>query len=118
MAYDAPTVEQFKERFPRFADADEYFLELLLAEALTQVDDSWVEADYANAILYLMAHLYAMETGSQADRPGTIVAESFAGLSVSYGTGNVASASNYDATEYGRRYAALRKRSFPPIASI
>lgn len=112
MAYTPPTVDQFQERFPKFAAADTDLLELLLAEAMTQVDDSWLEQDYATAIMYLMAHLYTMESGSQSDRPGSIVSESFGPLSTSYGSNGKPSSSDYDATEYGRRFKGLRDKNF------
>lgn len=114
MAYTAPTVADFKTRFPKFAAASEPTLEAILAEVLTQIDDSWIEADYVPAILYLMAHLYVQETTGSTDRPSIITSESLGSLSVSYGVG--ASKSDYATTEYGRRFARLQRKNFPAIA--
>jgi hypothetical protein len=116
MSYTAPTVGDFTTRFPRFVDVNADLLAALLAEALTQVDDSWLEQDYANGVLYLMAHMLVQETGGGADRPGTITSESLGPISISYGTGGVASMSDFGATEYGRRYRSLRNKNFPGVA--
>lgn len=112
MAYEPVTVDDVLARFPKFEDEDETVIEAILAEAAAVVDDSWLEQDFKAATLYLVAHLLTQETGQQVDRPGTIVAESFGPMSVSYGTGGVAANSNYGSTEYGRRFAELQKRNF------
>lgn len=114
MAHTAPTVDDFKTRFPKFESADDDVLAAILAEVLTQVDDSWLEQDYAPAIMYLMAHLYVQETTGSTDRPGVITSESLGSLSVSYGVG--ASNTDWDTTEYGRRFRKLQKKNFPAVA--
>lgn len=119
--YDAVTVEQFLERFPRFASQDEDFIGLLLAEAALQVDDSWLAPDYPNAILYLTAHLLIGEiaagSGNDAGTSGIIQSESFGPMSRTYAI-NAASITEegLEGSVYGRRYRSLRRKNFPGIA--
>jgi len=43
MPYEIPTADQFKARFPVFADSDDELINLLLAEAATNVSTRWVK---------------------------------------------------------------------------
>lgn len=116
--FTAPTYADFIARFPKYAAPSlQAQIEALLAEALVQVDDSWLEDDRTPAILYLTAHLVSMETGQSVDRSGSIVSESFGPMSISYGSSVVAGdQSTFGQTEYGRRYAEYRDKNFPGIA--
>lgn len=125
MPYTIPTTDQFYERFPIFEDADEDALALIIAEAASQIDDSWREADYQPAIMYLAAHMLALDNSGAGQEveigqpPGSISSESFAGMSVSYSTNSQASgvsATGYALTEYGRRYYQLLKKNKPGVA--
>ena len=126
MPYELPTADQFRTRFPEFAEEEDARLDALILEASGQVDTSWVEADYQPAIMYLAAHLLAgdnaaaeeSESGGSGD--GNISSENFGPLSVSYdnSSSNSDSQSGYTSTSYGRRYLALLKKNKPAILAI
>lgn len=120
MSYDAVTTDQFFERFPQYAAADEDLLTLLLAEASVQVDNSWIEEDYQTAILYLTAHMLANELAAglgAAGASGPIQSESFGPMSRSYAiSASAMTDEGLEGTVYGRRYRSLRRKSFPGVA--
>jgi hypothetical protein len=123
MPYTVPTTDQFYERFPIFENYDEDALTAILAEAAAQIDNSWREQDYQPAIMYLAAHMIALDNSQageevQIGEPGTISSESFAGMSVSYASTPQASGvstSGYAATSYGRRYYQLLIKNKPGV---
>lgn len=117
MAYTVPTADDFRTRFPRFAAVADAPIDALIAEASAHVDDSWLEQDYATAILYLVAHLYQQEQGVAASR-GTIVSESFGPMSTSYAPTIPTGGLNFGATEYGRRFQELQSRNFPAVLVV
>jgi hypothetical protein len=105
MAITAPTVEEFKARFPKLANSSN--IQDNITEAARMVDESWNEEDVKPAILFLAAHYVVSETGA-ADRPANITSESINTSGVSFGYGDGAgSASSLKSTEYGRRYLTL-----------
>lgn len=127
MPYTLPTADQFATRFPIFEDADSELVDLLIAEAAGFVDQSWQEADYQPAIMYLTAHLLATDSSQEGDDVGAggdgiIASESFGGMSVSYVRANAGNASafnsEYATTSYGRRYLKLLKLNKPGVVSI
>ena len=128
MPYSPPSVSDFTTRFPAFASVAAPTLEAVLAEAIAQVGDSWIEGDRRAAQLYLTAHLLVMEGQPAASAGAALqvltqgqvkrfkvgdVETEFAGAAGSGGSGGYVSA--YDSTEYGRRYLVLLRRSFPPV---
>lgn len=125
MPYTTPTVEQFRARFPVFADSGDSQIQILLDEAAsTGVDTSWREQDYQPAIMYLAAHLLASDASQAGDEvssgaagAGAIASENFGGLSVSYDRGNqsggLSSSDAFGGTEYGRRYLMLLRGNKP-----
>lgn len=129
MSYDAPTPADFKARFPIFANVPDPTIQIFLTEAGAHIDDSWEESDYQPAIMYLAAHLYATDNSAAGSTPitggrrGPLSSESFSGMSRSYGSagGNSntgSAASEYGATEYGRRYWQLLKNNKPAISVV
>lgn len=127
MAYTVPTYADFITRFPIFNDVATYpqaVVEALIVEATNTIDTSWREVDYTPAILYLTAHLLALDNSSEGDAvdiggPQNVSAESFAGMSVAYSdtaaTPGSAAASSYGQTSYGRRYYELLRKNKPPV---
>lgn len=120
MPYVVPTVAQFRTRFPIFDDSSDGLIQMLLDEASHSVDTGWEEKDYQPAIMYLAAHLLATDNSSEGEDVsvggaggGTIISESFGGISASYANQSFSSAGSLSAddqfgtTEYGRRYLAL-----------
>lgn len=128
MAYTAPTREEFLARFPIFADKDEAVVDACLLEATNTVDTSWREVDYAPAIMYLAAHLLAVDNSAEGESVsvggggGAIASESFGGMSISYDGGgaaaDAAAKSQWGSTEYGRRFYAMVKRNKPGPVTI
>lgn len=127
--YDPVTYADFIARFPAFTATDENgvlifpqtMVEEILAEAMTQVDDSWIEADYGPAVKYLTAHLLTVEGagGERAAKPGVIASESFGPMSVSYAvTPSGSAAGDYSSTVYGQRFARLRAANFPGVTVV
>jgi hypothetical protein len=127
MAHTAPTYAEFIARFPIFNDVIRYpvtVVEQVIVEATNNIDTSWRELDYKPAIMYLTAHMLALDNSSEGDEVEvgglqTIASESFAGMSISYkdGGANVGSAalSSFGSTSYGRRYYSLLQKNKPGI---
>lgn len=122
MSYTPPTRAEFLTRFPIFDDPELYpvaTIDFVLAEAIRTVDNTWMEADYAPAILYLTAHLLATDNsldGEDVEFGGMaqVASESFGGMSISYANGASGSLSaneQYGSTEYGRRFLVLLRRN-------
>lgn len=122
--YDPPTPNDFKTRFPIFADESDDRVQLFLDEASTSVDKAWAVADYRPAWMYLAAHLLATDGSSEDDSvqmgaagQGVVAGESFGGgLSVTYAVptirdGSLSANDKYGTTEWGRRYYALLLRN-------
>lgn len=129
MSYDKPTAAEFKTRFPIFDDKDDAFVTAILNEASASVDETWLEADYKPAIMYLAAHMIATENSDEGGSievggagAGAIASESFGPISVSYrdaGTSDaVKKAGIYGSTIYGQRFAALLRRNKPAIFAV
>jgi hypothetical protein len=131
MSYDAPTLAEFRARFPIFTQHPDPQIEMILEEATNTIDTSWRELDYKIAIMYLTAHLLAVDAsqsgdevavGSAGSSSGVVSSESFGGMSISYATNSAlqvaASKSTWGETEYGRRFYQLLVRNKPAIVSI
>lgn len=127
MAYTAPTVAEFKIRFPTVvAGRSDELLQMDLDEAMRSVDISWMEGDYKNAIMYLAAHNITTEKAGEGAGggvgSGVVSSESFGGMSISYdntdSADDAAAKSQWGSTEYGRRFYRLLKLNKPAIVSI
>lgn len=122
MAYDAPTPTEFKARFPEFASETDQRVQIFLTEAGTQVDTSWIEADYPTAIMFLAAHKLAMAnanagSGGGSASSGPISSESFQGMSRSYDNSKMTAAqkSSYGGTWYGQEFYLLLQKNKPGV---
>jgi hypothetical protein len=128
MAYDAPTVAEFKARFPTVAGSkSDPTIQAFLDEATNTIDTTWREADYKIAIMYLAAHNMTLEDnaasgGGGAVASGVVASESFGGMSISYdnskGGSDAAANSEWGATFYGQQFYLLLKRNKPAIVVI
>ena len=121
MPYTIPTVAQFRERFPEFTEAayPDATVEAALNRAARQVDETWLEADYQEAIMLLAAHDLAVTTfGVESLGQGWPRAISLGPLSLTYGEKGQPSVSDYATTLYGQGFAELRKKNIPAIAVI
>jgi hypothetical protein len=114
MAYTAPTVDDFLLRFPDLSDTEDDVVQRLLDEAMRYVDDSWLERDYQDAVLYLAAHWTSKEKAAESS--GEIASESFGPISVTYARST--DPESLSSTQYGRRFSELRRGNFPAIVVI
>ncbi len=130
-ASDLVTVEMVKARFPEMGNVPDSVIQLVISEALPQVGESWIERDRQPAMLYLVAHMLAMQgypasasgaAGSGATtgpmkrhKVGDVEVE-FAGVA----TGGGISGSNgfFNATAYGQQFALYMRRNFPAVAVV
>lgn len=129
MAYDAPTIAEFKARFPTVAGTkSDPTIQAFLDEATNTIDTSWRESDYKIAIMYLAAHNMTMEDNVDAGAgggitSGLIASESFGGMSISYDNSKssmseAAVNSQWGGTIYGQNFYLLLKRNKPAIVVI
>src|SRR5262245_13292856 len=56
-----PTVEQFKLRFPEFANVPDATVQMILDEATAEVGPTWIPSLRTSGVLYLTAHLLASQ---------------------------------------------------------
>ena len=129
MAYVIPTADDFKTRFPKFAGVNGDTINAAIAEAATQVDQTWTETGYNQAILYLTAHMLVMEGvdgapgGATGGGVGPLKSRSIGDASESYGGassggGGYSTNEALRATSYGQSYLRLLRQNQPPIALI
>lgn len=130
MAFVPPTAADLKARFPEFAPVSDSLVNLILAEALPKVGETWIEADRRPAILYLAAHLLAMEgepgrsaTGGGIGATGPVKRRKVGDVEVEYAGGGTSAGGGSDEsgfllTHYGRRYRELMRRNFPAILAV
>jgi PHD/YefM family antitoxin component YafN of YafNO toxin-antitoxin module len=83
MPYALPTVNEFRARLPEFADTENGDITAGILAASDFIDDSWIEADYKPALIYLAAHLMSMQAMAIAAGGGS------SGGSVNAGDGDV-----------------------------
>jgi hypothetical protein len=119
MALDVPTADEFIERFPTFDGRDD-LIEAMIAECvLGEVNENWLTKDQKRAIMYWVAHSITMEDNA-SDNSGQVRMEKTGDIMIQYDTGvqSGMTPSNYNQTEYGRRFIELRKRNFPSVVVI
>jgi hypothetical protein len=105
-------------RFPELeAGTDTDVLDLIIAEAARTVDETWLEQDYQDAIMYLAAHWLRSGGASATQSGGAIKSETFGPISRTYES-LATSTSALGATQYGRRFMELRRSNFPAIVVI
>lgn len=129
MAFVAPTASDLKARFPEFGSVSNDLINLILAEALPKVGETWIEADRRPAILYLAAHLLSMEgeparssSGVGISATGPLKRRKVGDVEVEYAGGGEgggsSDASGYMLSHYGRRYRELMRANFPAIRAV
>lgn len=114
MPYAVPTPNDFRTRFPAFADADDSVITYWITDAQRIVTTDWIETDYQPAILSYAAHemaLAGLETSSSgASLPAGVTRFRSGSMDVSVSE-NVASATGYQATRYGQAFATFLRRN-------
>ena len=118
MAYTAPTPAELILRYPAFAAVDEEVIQYWLTDAERFVDESWIETDYAPALMARAAHEMAVEglgteAEATADLPAGVTSFKSGSFSVQFseGAANAKSAGSLSSTRYGSEFAALRRRN-------
>lgn len=114
MAYDKPTPADLRLRYPAFAEVDDATVQYWLTDAERVVSNSWIEADYAPAIMAYAAHRMA-ELGLGASAiggglPAGVTRFRSGAMDVAVSEA-VAGRTGFDATVYGREFVALRRRN-------
>jgi acetyl-CoA acetyltransferase len=120
MLYTDPTPADVKADFPAFADVDDFAVQRRIDRTASWIDDSWLVSDYNYAKSLLTAHYLTVDGfGSTSD--AEIAAYRSAGvarlksgtLDVSFTTDEYrgVSASEFDASVYGQRFAALLRKN-------
>lgn len=120
MAYTEPTAADLKARYPAFAAVDSAVVTYWLTDAHRFVDTSWLESDYAPALIAAAAHHMsrARVTGIASDEVGDLAASGLTSFksgtfqaSFAEGAANAAAGGGWASTEYGREYAALLRKN-------
>lgn len=110
MAHVPPSVADFKAKFPGLAATPDQAIQSALNESGARVDETWREADYAPARLYLAAHILTLDGyGGQAQTAGLQAqgVKSFKSGAMSAEFRDGADQGAYSTTSYGARFAAL-----------
>ncbi|MEC5289389.1 MULTISPECIES: DUF4054 domain-containing protein [unclassified Aurantimonas] len=129
MAYVAPTAADLKARFAEFFDVPDATVLAVIEDAQRSVSTSWLERDYAPAIMLLAAHLMISEGAVERADPngdgtssmtstGAVKSYRVGEVQISYagaGEGPGGQSMSADAlatTYYGSRFMALRRANF------
>jgi len=132
MPYTLPTLDQFRTKFPTFADVGNGTIQDAIEEASASVDTSWIEADYQPAILYLAAHLMTVNGALWSSLGAGVGGIVGAGLvseaklgdaqvklgSAGSSAGGGSSGSDLASTPYGLQYLRLLRRNHPAVALV
>jgi len=117
MAYTPPTLSDFRERHPAFAAVDDTIVEYWLNDALRFVDESWMERDYAQAIMAAAAH--GMALAGYLSGPASLAVDGVTSFksgsfssSIDASVAQAASGGGWSATKYGREFQQLQRRNF------
>jgi len=113
MAYTAPSAADLKARFPAFSAVDDTVVDSALGEAARKVDETWTEADFAQARMYYAAHVMTLD-GLGTSREAKLLG--FKRIKVGSlelergGDGSVAG--DLASTTYGKRFLDLVRCNF------
>jgi hypothetical protein len=118
VGYENPTPNHLVARYPAFAVVPYQTIAIHLNDALSGVDESWEQADYAPAIIALAAHnMSLLGMGDEGEvagyRRAGVSSLRDGAFSVSFNEKCVGAASGgkFEATQYGRIYATLLRRN-------
>lgn len=111
-----------KMRFPEFETVPSTRIEFAIEEAALQVDWTW-DIYEANGMMWLTAHILAMEIARSGSGTGQqIASESFSGvLSVTYTTAPALTdieVEDLSQTFYGVKFKALREAAVGSVAIV
>lgn len=114
MAYTLPTPADLKLRYSDFDALDDAVIQYWLTDAERGVDESWLEADYAPALIALAAHNLALgglgvQASATADLPPGIVGMRIGTLGLNFDSAvtKAKAEGTWGATRYGVEYLRL-----------
>lgn len=123
--YVIPTPATLKAVFPAFAGVSDVAVQFWIDRATRMVDTTWMELDYAQAIMLLACH-YMVGAGLGTGAEAEANAQGMSGfqtirsglLTLSRGTTSQSDASmgEWGTTVYGRAFYWLAKRNRPAVA--
>ncbi|MET0439124.1 MAG: DUF4054 domain-containing protein [Devosia sp.] len=117
MAYTAPTPTDLKLRHPEFAAVEDAQVQYWLTDAAARhVDTSWIEADYAVAIIEAACHEMArggvLTSGATAIPAGVTSFRSGSfSVSMSDAAATASAEGGWASTRYGKAYLAILRRN-------
>lgn len=116
--YVKPQPAHLIQRYPAFADVEKTTIQYWLTDAERSVDTSWIEGDYATALMALAAHnmtLAGLGTTAApvAGLPAGVTSFKSADLSVNFSeaAANNRATGGFSSTVYGSEFYCLRRRS-------
>ncbi len=116
MAYDAPAPADLILRYPAFSAVDETVIQYWLTDAERFVDTTWIEGDYAPALMARAAHSMALAgIGVTASAiPGGVTRFKSGAMDVTIADAVAAAQASggYPSTRYGLEFAGLQRRNF------
>lgn len=118
MPYTAPTPDQLQARYPAFASVLDATIQVWLTDAERYVDETWMEGDYAPAIMALAAHNMALnnigeQTAAAAFPAGVTRFKSGAmDVTISDTAAAAQARGGYGSTSYGREFQLMLRRNF------
>lgn len=123
MAYTTPTAAQLKARHPAFAAVAADTVDAFIADALRSVDTTWLEADYARAIMLLACHMMVREgiIGVSVQDGAVVTSEKLGDATTSFAVPTQSKVGDdYQTTTYGQQFALVRKQNHggPIVAPI
>lgn len=122
MAYTVPTAADLKAMFPAFASVADETVTLYITRGNRNVDETWTEGDFANAIMLAAAH-YMVLSGIGAGAEAQANAQGLSGfnlirsgqLTLQRGSSSGSSGvpSEWVGSVYGQQYWALLRANRP-----
>ena len=118
MAFEAPTPADLKARYPAFTAVLDATVQYWLTDAERFVDTSWMEGDYAPALMARAAHSMAGEglgapSGVGALPQGVTRFKSGAmDVTIADAAAIASIKGGYSATRYGQEFERLLRRNF------
>ncbi|WP_082519831.1 DUF4054 domain-containing protein [Rhizobium sp. Root1220] len=124
-----PNAQTFKARYPEFASVSSTLINMVLADAVDMVGESWYQRDRLKAQLLWTAHTLTMEgepgrssTGQGTAGTGVVKRRKVGDVETEFatpgGSSGGGSASGYASTTYGQQFMALMRRNFPAVAVV
>lgn len=111
MSYTAPTAADLKARFPAFAAVADATVTAALTDATRQVDESWIEGDFATGRILYACHLMTMDglgATTEAKLSG-FTSLSIGPLKLDRASTAGVSAGQLESTSFGVRFKELRR---------